>query len=268
MQPSARQSHPYPSPLSHLSPVSVTRVQAFALVTGNALSILRCSVQTLRAHPDGTTVARGGIHGGPKHQLQSGAITGSGKGELLTVVFELLDVSPEDGGFGAVTGSHHTRYQLPISRTVDPVSLTYPDEFVTRVSAKAGSAIVFTEYMMHTTYVFVFVRYSHRSGPSARDHVCAWPDCASRVNSTHRYPWTGKGERKSIFCKYSSTDLSVPTLARHGRGKGISIDAQPGCETAGMFPHCFQHKPDHFAKTGSGQPLWKAQKKNRCMSKA
>ena len=51
---------------------------------------------------------------------------------------------------------------------VDPVTLTYPD-IVTRVSAKAGAAIVFTEYMMHTTY-----------------------------------PWTGRGQRKSVFYKYSA----------------------------------------------------------------
>ena len=144
-------------------------------------------VQTLRPHPAGVPIARGGIHGGPNHRLQS-----SGKGELLTVVYELLDVSPQDGGFGAVTGSHRTRYNLPIPRRADPVSLTFPD-IVTRISAKAGSAIVFTEYMMHTTY-----------------------------------PWTGKGERKSIFYKYSARDRSVPTLAVHGSGQGINIDEQPG----------------------------------------
>ena len=144
-------------------------------------------VQTLKPHPDGVPIARGGIHGGPNHKLQS-----SGSGELLTVVYELLDVTPQDGGFGAVTGSHHTRHALPISRSVDPVTLTYPD-LVTRVSAKAGSAIVFTEYMMHTTY-----------------------------------PWTGKGQRKSIFYKYSARDRRVPTLAVHGSGKGISVDEQPG----------------------------------------
>jgi ectoine hydroxylase-related dioxygenase (phytanoyl-CoA dioxygenase family) len=143
-------------------------------------------VQTLKPHPAGVPIARGGIHGGPNHRLQS-----SGKGEMLTVVYELLDVSPQDGGFGAVTGSHHTRYDLPISRKVD-CNLTYPD-IVTRVSAKAGSAIVFTEYMMHTTY-----------------------------------PWTGKGQRKSIFYKYSARDRSVPILAVHGSGRGISIDRQPG----------------------------------------
>ena len=88
-------------------------------------------------------------------------------------------VAPQDGGFGAVTGSHHTRHALPISPRVDPATLTYPD-LVTRVSAKAGSAIVFTEYMMHTTY-----------------------------------PWTGSGQRKSIFYKYSARDRRVPTLAVH-----------------------------------------------------
>jgi hypothetical protein len=61
---------------------------------------------------------------------------------------------------------------------------------VTRVTAKAGAAIVFSEYMMHTTY-----------------------------------PWTGAGERKSIFYKYSARDETVPTLAMHG---AIGIDEQPG----------------------------------------
>eukprot|EP01050_Picozoa_sp_SAG11_P022940 SAG11_NODE_4467_length_1885_cov_1.603024_2_plen_126_part_00 len=89
----------------------------------------------------------------------------------------------------AQTGSHKTALALPISRQVDPVSLTYPD-IVTRVAAKAGAAIVFTEYMMHTTY-----------------------------------PWTGAGQRKSVFYKYSARDSRVPTLAMHGR---ISVDEQPG----------------------------------------
>ena len=94
-----------------------------------------------------------------------------------------------DGGFGAVTGSHKTQLRLPISRTVDPVSLKYPD-MVTKVSVKAGAAIVFSEYMMHTTY-----------------------------------PWMGSGERRSIFYKYSATDKSVPTLVMHG---AIGVDEQPG----------------------------------------
>ena len=60
-------------------------------------------VQTLKPHPDGSgiAVARGGIHGGPANHATK--ITGSGRGELMTVVYELLDVAPEDGGFGAVT---------------------------------------------------------------------------------------------------------------------------------------------------------------------
>lgn len=39
------------------------------------------------------------------------------------------------------------------------------------------------------------------------------------------YPWTGEGERKSIFYKYSCRDESVPTLTMHG---AIGIDEQPG----------------------------------------
>lgn len=96
---------------------------------------------------------------------------------------------PSDGGFGAVSGSHKATMRLPISPHVDPTTLTYPG-LVTRVTAKAGAAIVFSEYMMHTTY-----------------------------------PWTGAGERKSIFYKYSARDETVPTLAMHG---AIGIDEQPG----------------------------------------
>jgi hypothetical protein len=128
-------------------------------------------VQTLKPNGSGAPVARGGIHGGPANHasrarsIHARSIQGSARGEMLTVVYELLTVNPEDGGFGAVTGSHKTQLELPISRQVDPLTLTYPD-LVTRVSAKAGAAIVFTEYMMHTTY-----------------------------------PWTGEGERKSVFYK-------------------------------------------------------------------
>ena len=96
---------------------------------------------------------------------------------------------PSDGGFGAVTGSHKAQLRLPISRMVDPNTLKYPD-IVTQVSVKAGAAIVFSEYMMHTTY-----------------------------------PWLGSGERRSIFYKYSATDTSVPTLTMHG---SIGVDQQPG----------------------------------------
>lgn len=206
------------------------------------LSAIFLAVLCLMCRSD---LGSGGIHGGPNHLLQSDAITGSGKGELLTVVYELLDVTPEDGGFGAVTGSHKTRYTLPIPRQVDQDTLTYPDgaalfhfgvavtgfdafkplfltdlwsnvfTVVTRVSAKAGAAIVFSEYMMHTTY-----------------------------------PWTGAGQRKSIFYKfppreyihtsqnltvgsmcdmhidgsrYSARDVTVPTLATHGC---ITVDEQ------------------------------------------
>jgi hypothetical protein len=79
-------------------------------------------------------------------------------------------------------GTFDTRYPgpetgvLPLWVQADPITLTYPSEFVTRVSARAGSAIVFTEYMMHTTY-----------------------------------PWT-RGERKSIFYKYSARNSSVPIV--------------------------------------------------------
>jgi hypothetical protein len=81
-------------------------------------------VQTLRSRPTGGSAGlpsySGGIHGGPPH-LRASADGSAGEAstdEVLTVVYELLDVSAEDGGFGAVTGSHHAQHPLPISRQV------------------------------------------------------------------------------------------------------------------------------------------------------
>ena len=50
-------------------------------------------MQTLKPDGSGRPVLSGGIHGGPaNHATGVGAITGSARGELLTVVYELLDV--------------------------------------------------------------------------------------------------------------------------------------------------------------------------------
>ena len=50
-------------------------------------------MQTLKPDGSGRPVLSGGIHGGPaNHATGAGTISGSARGELLSVVYELLDV--------------------------------------------------------------------------------------------------------------------------------------------------------------------------------
>jgi hypothetical protein len=85
---------------------------------------------------------------------------------LVAVAFELKTVAPGDGGFACIAGSHKANFGLPeewrIRKTQDEV----PD-FVDRVAAEAGDAIIFTEACAHGTI-----------------------------------PWQGDGERWTIFYKY------------------------------------------------------------------
>ena len=85
---------------------------------------------------------------------------------LVSVAFELSDVSPQSGGFACVPGSHKMNFPLPedwrISKTQADVH-----ECVDRVTANAGDAIIFTEACAHGTI-----------------------------------PWEGGGERRTIFYKY------------------------------------------------------------------
>ena len=67
---------------------------------------------------------------------------------LVSVSFELFDTFPNDGGFGCVPGSHKSNVAMPS----DWRDLTkgVPD-FVERIPAAAGDAIVFTEALTHGT---------------------------------------------------------------------------------------------------------------------
>ena len=85
---------------------------------------------------------------------------------LVSVAFELSDVSPASGGFACVAGSHKVNFALPdewrVSQTQAEVH-----ECVDQVNANAGDAIIFTEACAHGTI-----------------------------------PWEGGGERRTIFYKY------------------------------------------------------------------
>lgn len=70
-----------------------TRFASAQQIPSCADDVCRRYVQTLKPDGSGRPVLSGGIHGGPRnHATGAGAITGSARGELLTVVYELLDV--------------------------------------------------------------------------------------------------------------------------------------------------------------------------------
>lgn len=89
----------------------------------------------------------------------------------LTVVgYNLADVGPKDGGFGCVPGSHKSNFAFPGEwRNMDEGL----QACVRRVTGPAGTAVVFTEALTHGAL-----------------------------------PWTGAGERRTVFFKYSPHPVS------------------------------------------------------------
>ncbi len=89
---------------------------------------------------------------------------------LTVVAYNLADVGPQDGGFGCVTGSHKSNYRIPTEwRNMDEAI----QPIVQRVTGPAGTAIIFTEALTHGAL-----------------------------------PWTGAGERRTVFFKYSPHAVS------------------------------------------------------------
>ncbi len=88
----------------------------------------------------------------------------------LTVVgYNLRDVSPGDGGFACIPGSHKSNLPYP-----EAWRLTHSDPPpMQRVTGVAGTAILFTEALTHGTI-----------------------------------PWTAEHERRTLFLKYSPNAIS------------------------------------------------------------
>lgn len=88
---------------------------------------------------------------------------------LTVVSWALTDVGPGDGGFACIPGSHKANYPPPegIARLEKDIGVVH------QVEAPAGSAIIFTEALMHGTM-----------------------------------PWTATHERRSILYKYSPGPLT------------------------------------------------------------
>ncbi|HZC25452.1 MAG TPA: phytanoyl-CoA dioxygenase family protein [Actinopolymorphaceae bacterium] len=88
---------------------------------------------------------------------------------LVAVGFNLRDVGPDDGGFACVPGSHKSAFRFP--EAWKQLSTVHP--CVRRVTGPAGTAVVFTEALVHGTL-----------------------------------PWQGEDERRTAFYKYSPAALS------------------------------------------------------------
>ncbi len=88
---------------------------------------------------------------------------------LMVVAYNLHDVHPGDGGFGAVPGSHKANYPFPQQWK----GLDHRNPCVTPVTGPAGTAILFSEAMTHGAL-----------------------------------PWHGKQERRTLFYKYSPAAIS------------------------------------------------------------
>jgi hypothetical protein len=94
---------------------------------------------------------------------------GKPRSGLAVVAINLRDVGPLDGGFAAVPGSHKANVAFPQEWR----DLAVERPFVRRVTGPAGTAVIFTEALTHGTL-----------------------------------PWTGAGERRTIFLKFSPYPLS------------------------------------------------------------
>jgi hypothetical protein len=88
---------------------------------------------------------------------------------LLVVAYNLREVGAGDGGFACVPGSHKAGFPFPDSWK----ALADPHPTVRPLTGPAGSAIIFTEALVHGTM-----------------------------------PWQGAGERRTLFYKYSPHALA------------------------------------------------------------
>jgi hypothetical protein len=88
---------------------------------------------------------------------------------LCVVAYNLRDVGSDDGGFACVPGSHKSAFAFPDNWK----DLSDPHPCVQKVTGPAGSAIIFTEALVHGSL-----------------------------------PWRGNDERRTVFYKYSPRPIA------------------------------------------------------------
>ena len=116
---------------------------------------------------------------------------------LVAVAFELDDVQASDGGFACVPGSHKSNIGLPAAWRHSKTQAEVPD-FVQRVAAAAGDAIIFTEACAHGT-----VPWEGKPGSERRTlfykycpHAVAWSPCYYNADN---YPDLSAEQRELLM---------------------------------------------------------------------
>ena len=166
-------------------------------------------IDHINVHTHGTfnkNLAGGIIHGGNgrllnpnrphelvTHYFERDPASGTFSNGLVTVAYELEDTVCNGGGFGCLAGSHKGHYPVPeawidLSKGVHPM--------VTRVPARAGTAIIFTEALFHVTLPWtapstrttLFYKYMERG------ETYSGPD--NFFSPTDADQWAGIDERK------------------------------------------------------------------------
>ena len=166
-------------------------------------------IDHINVHTHGTfnkNLAGGTIHGGNgrlldpnrphelvTHYFERDPASGTFANGLVTVAYELEDTVCNGGGFGCLAGSHKGHYPVPeawvdLSKGVHPM--------VTRVPARAGTAIIFTEALCHVTLPWtapstrttLFYKYMERG------ETYSGPD--NFFSPTDADQWAGIDERK------------------------------------------------------------------------
>ena len=163
--------------------------------------------------------------------------TGAFQNGLVAVAYELEDTVCNGGGFGCLAGSHKSHLPCPeawrnLSKGVHPM--------ITRVPARAGTAIVFTEALHHVTLPWtasstrttLFYKFTKQG------EYWATPDTLFHPSDADG--WQGVDERKRAILTLPPRDL----IDRRAAGWGV---VAPG--RLGPLPHA------HNALTPSRLPL-------------
>lgn len=110
---------------------------------------------------------------------------------LLTVLYHLHDVAPEEGGFGCIPGSHKSDFPLPASLDWLQAPENHETAHVVRVGGKAGTAVIFAEALMHGALPWTSDRerrtlfYKYNNGSTAWSNhfydASRWPDLSERA---------------------------------------------------------------------------------------
>ncbi len=177
-------------------------------------------IDHINVHTHGTfnkDLTGGTIHGGNgrlldpsrphelvTHYFTRDAESGAFGNGLVTVAFELEDTVCNGGGFGCLAGSHKGHYPVPRS-WVDLSQGVHP--MLTRVPARAGTAIIFTEALCHvtlpwtapTTRTTLFYKYTPREEAYSSPENFFQPEDADH--------WNGIDERKRAILTPPSQDF-------------------------------------------------------------